>query len=508
MKTNFILFLALLHVLVAASLIADTQDTRLGKIDAYIQKSIIEWGSPGFAIAIVKDDEIIFSKGYGFKKSGDPARVDENTLFAIGSQTKAFTAAAIAILVDEGKLKWDDPVIKYLPEFQLSDPWVTGKLTIRDCLSHRLGYDPLDLLWILTDFKKEELLRRYRYAKPTAEFRNSFEYNNMMFLLAGEIIARISGMSWDEFVAQRIFLPLNMKSSNTSITRFSSAMNLATPHEIIDAKIQPIPYRNFDNIGSAGAINSNVLDMANWIRFQLGIGLYDGLKILSPEGMKEMHSPQTIVALDKWKEMAQVTFSAYSRLNSTFATYGLGWFIQDYKKHVIIHHGGDGEGMRCQVGLIPELNLGLVVFSNLHPGTLVEAIMYRAFDAFIDGEERDWSSEFLTLTKKSTARMAEMQMQRMVKTGERTSPSVTLDKFAGTFENKVYGQAVIMEKRGSLTVKLGQLNCPLLHVRGNTFIFSQPIFYINRMPITFVVDKDGEVEELKLLGGIDFKKCQ
>ena len=506
MKTTCILLISMLHVLLAAFLAAETPDAMLGKMDAYIQKSIVEWGSPGFAIAIVRNDAVIFAKGYGHRKAGEPLPVDENTLFAIGSQTKAFTAAAIAMLVDEGKLKWDDPVVKYLPEFQLSDPWVTGKLTIRDCLSHRLGYDPLDLLWLLTDFKREEFLRRYRHARPIGEFRNSFEYNNMMFLLAGEIIPKITGVSWDEFVKQRIFMPLNMKNSNTSVAKFSSSMNLAWPHEIIDGKIQPIPFRNFDSIGSAGAINSTVVDMAHWIRFQLGNGSVNGVKILSPEAMKEMHSPQTIVTFGKRKEMPQVSFSTYSRLNSTFATYGLGWFIQDYKKHVVIHHGGDGEGMRCQFGLIPELNLGLVVFSNLHPGTLVEAIMYRVFDAFIDGEERDWSSEFLASIKKYNAGMAEMQKQRMAQSGEKTPPALPLEQFAGTFESEIYGQAVIVQQGGSLRVTLGRLRCPLLHVQGNTFIFAQPVMYIGRMPITFVVDKDGEVEVMKLLGGILFKK--
>ncbi len=508
MRTYIILLVLLLHVLFAATLAAEAQEDILGKMDTNIQKSIIDWGSPGLAIVIVKDDAIIFSKGYGHKKIGEPLRVDENTLFAVGSQTKSFTAAAIAMLVDEGKLKWDDPVIKYLPEFQLSDPWVTSHLTIRDCLSHRLGYDPLDLLWLLTDFNREELLRRYRFARPINEFRSSFEYNNMIFSLAGEIVSRVSGMSWDGFVRQRIFLPLKMKNSNTSVTNFASSMNVAAPHETIDGKIQAIPYRNIDNLAAAGSINSNAIEMAQWIRLQLGNGTYQGEKIINSETMKEMHSPQALVSTDKWKEMPQVPHSTLAYLNSDFVTYGLGWFIQDYKKQKVIHHGGAIDGMRCQVGLIPEKNLGVVILSNLHPGTLVEAIMYRVFDAFIDGEERDWSSEFLASIKKNNAGMAEIQMQRIAASGEKTPPSLTLDKLAGTFENEVYGQAVIMEKRGSLMVKLGQLNCPLLHVRGDTFIFSQPVIYVNRIPVTFVAGKDGEIDKMKLLGGIDFKKCK
>jgi CubicO group peptidase (beta-lactamase class C family) len=493
-------------VILSVSLNAQKANDVCRIIDDYINKSMAEWGSPGLAIAIVKDDAIIFSKGYGRRKMGEPLAVDENTIFAVGSQTKSFTAAAIALLVDEGKLKWDDPVVKYIPEFQLSDPWITSRLTIRDCLSHRLGFDPLDLLWLLTDFKRDELVRRYKYAKPINGFRSSFEYNNMMILLAGEVIPRITGKSWDEFVKQRFFLPLHMKNSTTSTADLFSNMNSAAPYEIIDGKIQPVNYRNTDNIGSAGAINSTVLDMANWIRFQLGNGLYDGLKILSPESMKEMHSPQTIMTLSKLKERPQTTFSTYAYLNSTFLTYGLGWFIQDYKKHVLIHHGGDDDGMRCQVGLIPELNLGLVVFSNLHPGTLVEAIMYRVFDAFIDGEERDWSSEFLLSINNYNARMAEAQKQRMAQFKEKVQPTLGLDKYSGSYENEIYGLATIAEKKGSLMIQFGQLSCPLVHMQSDTFIVSQHVMYVGRIPISFVLTEEDKIAEFKLFGGIRFKR--
>lgn len=503
------IFVCIVFIWLSLSLVlaAHTQGEILKKIDRILHKAMNDWESPGLAVAIVKDDSIIFAKGYGVCELGNSKKVNEYTLFAVGSQTKAFTAAALAMLVDEGKLNWDDPVIKYLPEFQLSDPWVTSELTIRDCLTHRLGFETLILPWILTNHDRNELLRRYRYAKPTRRFRYSYNYNNIMFLLAGQIIPAVTGMSWDVFVKERIFKPLQMKTSNTSVTEFTSETNCASPHEIIDGKVQPIPWRNADHVGPAGSINSNVMEMAQWLRMQLGKGMFDGKRLISSKPMKEMLSPQQIItSFGQWSANPQICFHVISLPESRFTTYGLGWFVQEYRGHVLVHHPGDTDGMRCQTGMIPELNLGVVIFSNLHPSTLTEALLFSVFDAFIGGEARDWSGEVLASVKAYQARMAEVQKKRAVVRVEGTSPSLSLEEYAGLYENSLYGRARVAYENEKLMLHLGQIESLLEHLQSHTFRISTHIIYIGRMPVTFVLNSDGIVNALRLLGVIEFKR--
>jgi len=502
-RKNIFVSMVLMGFALSLTLVARTQDEVLEKIDRILKKAMRDWESPGLAIAIVKDDSAIFARGYGVRTLGRPQKVDEYTLFAVGSQTKAFTAAALAMLVDEKKLDWDDPVIKYLPDFQLSDPWITRELTIRDCLTHRIGFETLILPWILTNHDRNEILRHYRYAKPVRRFRTTYNYHNIMFLLAGQIIPAVTGMSWDDFVKEKVFKPLQMKTSNTSITEFTRETNCASPHEIIDGEIQPIPWRNMDNIGPAGSINSNVMEMARWLRLQLGKGTFEGKRLISPESMKEMHSPQQIItSFGSWSENPQICFHVISLPESRFTTYGLGWFVQEYRGHVLVHHAGDGEGLRCQAGLIPELNLGVVIFSNLHPSTLVDALMFSVFDAFIGGEARDWSGEVLASVKEFRKRME--GIQRRAPGG--TLPSVSLEKYTGQYENDLYGRARVVYENGQLMLHLGCIESPLEQLQSNIFRISTPIIYIGRMPVTFVLNNDGTVDKLNLLRIVDFRR--
>lgn len=490
------------------SLSAQTDDLILQKIDRDLQKMLSDWESPGLAVAIVKDDSVIFSKGYGLRELGKPELVDEHTLFAVGSQTKSFTAAALAILVDEGKLKWDDPVVKYLPEFQLADPEMTRLLSIRDCLTHRSGFDSLSAQFLFTDLTREEILRRYRFAKPVGVFRSSFDYNNILFLLAGQIIPAVTGMSWDDFVTERIFKPLQMKASTTSITRSAQDANRASAHEVIDGNIRKIPLLNADNYAPAGSINSNLADMAQWLRLQLGQGTYDHKRIISAEAMNEMHSPQVMVSFPRiFQEMPVVSTFAVLRSQPLFLTYGLGWFIQEYRGKKLLHHGGDIEGQRCQLGFIPEMNLGLVVFSNVHPSILVEAVLFSVVDAFLGGESRDWSGKWLSSVRAYRAQAAEAQKQRFATTTRRNPPSAPLERFAGLYDSAAYGPARVVLVDGALTLRLGRLTSPLRHFQANTF-FIDTFSILNRLPLTFVVDGSGNVAEMRLLGITEFKRVE
>lgn len=234
-------------------------------IDAYVARVMKTFEVPGLSLAIVKDGQIVLTKGYGVRETGKLEPVDEHTLFGIASNTKAFTATALAMLVDEGKLRWDDPVVRHLPWFQLYDPYVTRELTVRDLLTHRsgLGLGAGDLLfWPGTTFTRDEILHRMRYVKPASSFRSRYAYDNILYLAAGQIIPAITGKSWDDFVRERIFSPVGMTSSTTTVSGFKRGQNVATPHARIEGQVQPIPWMNIDNTAPAGAINSSAADMA------------------------------------------------------------------------------------------------------------------------------------------------------------------------------------------------------------------------------------------------------
>ena len=239
-------------------------------LDAAVEQALQDWQMPGLALAIVKDDAVVLSKGYGVRELGQSVPVDERTVFAIGSVTKAFTAAALGMLVDEGKIGWDDPVTAHLPDFQLYDPYVTREITLRDLLTHRSGLPRGDLIWIGSDFDRAEILRRVRYLPPRWSFRSHYGYQNILYLAAGQVVAAATGRSWDAFIRERIFAPLGMIDSSTSVTALADAGNVAAPHADVDGQIGPVPYRNIDCIAPAGAINANVVEMTQWIRTAAG----------------------------------------------------------------------------------------------------------------------------------------------------------------------------------------------------------------------------------------------
>jgi CubicO group peptidase (beta-lactamase class C family) len=415
--------------------------------DEYVNKAIKDWGVPGVAIAIVKDDKIVFAKGFGVRELNKPEPVDQLTIFAIGSSSKAFTAASLAILVDQAKIKWDDPATKYLPGFQLFDPYSTRELTVADLLSHRSGLARGDMLWYASEHDRDEVLRRVRYLKPSWSLRSRFGYQNIMFLAAGQIIPSVTGKTWDDFLRERIFTPLNMKSTSTSIKAFAGSANVASPHSKIEDKVRAVAWRNIDNIAPAGSINSNVQDMAQWIRFNLGEGMYEKQRVLSAGSIKAMQTPLSIVGLDGPRG------SLYPEAH--FLTYGLGWFLSDYRGRKLVEHGGAIDGMRAQVGMIPEEKLGLVVLSNLNGNTLPHALMYKILDFYLKAPERDWSSEFMKSEKRleELAKAAEKKAEAERVTG--TSPSLALEKYAGKFESDMYGVTKVALENQKLVIRFG-----------------------------------------------------
>ena len=478
---------------------AAAQDAPLQGLDEYINKARAEWEIPGLAIAIVKDDKVVFAKGYGVRKLGDPTPVNERTLFAIGSAGKAFTAAALAMLVDEGKIKWDDPVTKHLKGFALYDPYVTREITIRDLLSHRTGFDRGEFLWYGSTFDRAEILRRLRYQKPTYSFRSTFTYNNIMLLAAGQIIPAVTGKSWDDFIKERIFAPLGMTASNTSITAFQGLDNVATPHAKLGDKVQAIPWRNVDNIAPAGAINSTVLDLAQWIRLQLAEGTYEGKKLISAGAVNEMHKSQTIIP---YNPQAPGT-----TLDAHFTTYGFGWFLHDYHGFKIVQHGGAIDGMSALVAMAPEKNLGVAVLSNLSGNQLPWALMYRVFDAYLGLPLQDRSATLLAARKAAQERAKAAAKKVEDEHVKGTKPSLSLEQYAGAYEDEMYGEAVVTEAEGKLMFRYspaftGQLE----HWHYDTFRVKWANPTVAEALVTFTLNAQGKVEEIKVPGLADFKR--
>jgi CubicO group peptidase (beta-lactamase class C family) len=417
---------------------------QLQAIDRWIEQTRQEWGVPGLSVAIVQNDEVVLSKGYGVRQAGSEAAVDGDTLYAIASNSKAFTAAALAILVDEGKLRWDDPVHRYLPWLRLSDPLASQDLRVRDLLCHRSGLGTFsgDLLWWGTPYSAREILQRSVQLKPENPFRGGYGYSNLMYLAAGEVVQAVSGQPWNTFVQSRILKPLRMERTRLSVNELSTIDNVATPHKTLvdkampsESKSVPIEWMNWDSMGAAGGIISSVNDMSQWLRLQLKTGQReDGEKIFSTDRAYEMWQPQTIIPISK---------SRSQRFPSThFRAYGLGWSLADYQGVKLVGHSGGYDGMYSEVLMVPERNLGIVVLTNsMTP--IGNAIAYAIVDRAIGAPDRNWSQENLDQFRKSRVEFQERITKATSPVAEGTQPSHPLSSYSGTFQCPMYGRAAI-----------------------------------------------------------------
>lgn len=489
-KRKDIRLISLLIIALAMSVAAFAQQAPLAGFEEYAQKAMKDWEVPGMAIAVVKDDKIVFAKGFGVRKIGEATPVDEKTLFAIGSSSKAFTAATLALLVDEGKLKWDDRVSKYLPDFETYDPYVTRELTIRDLLTHRSGLERGDMLWYGTENSREEILRRTRFIKPTWSLRSTFGYQNLMYLAAGQVVAKVTGQSWDDYVTQRIFMPLGMTSTNTSIKAFKTD-NVAAPHGKFDDKVQAIAWRNIDNIAPAGSINSNVVDMAQWLRLQLAQGTYQGKKVFTPVTAAEMHTPQTVMRIDA---LYKILYS-----EAHFLNYGMGWFLSDYKGRKLVEHGGAIDGMRAGVAMLPEEKLGVVILTNMNGSVISMPLIYRIFDSYLGAPQKDWSGDVLKQLKPLTEQAAAAEKKAEAERVNGTSPTHDLPSYIGTYRNDLYGDVKVTDDNGKLRVAFGPaFQSTLEHWHYDTFRATFVTSGVSKTFVSFGLNAQGKVDTLTL----------
>ncbi|NNK80997.1 MAG: serine hydrolase [Flavobacteriales bacterium] len=466
------------------------------RIDNYISSSLEDWNIPGVAIAIVKDGEPILRKGYGVKSTASNEPVDSNTLFAIASNTKAFISASISVLVEEGKLTWNDKVVDYLPYFKLYDPYVTAEFTISDLLCHRSGLATFsgDILWYGSNLSREEVIKGAAMLEPESGFREAYGYQNIMFMAAGEVIEEVTGMAWNDFVRKRFLNPLGMTNTIASTKDLQYHANHSEPHNDVDGENVPIDWVNWDNMGPAGSLISNVDDLSSWIELQLGKGTLDSTLFWKTEHSQLM-----------WTVHTPKTLSSWHRKNfpsKHFAGYGLGWDLFDYHGHLIINHGGGYDGFISQTVLVPEENLGFVILTN-NNNFFPYAMMYHILDMYLDPENaQDWGNYMLGLKKQADIRRVKEQQEIKDSRVPNTSPSLDLSSYIGEYHDPKYGSVIIGLESDSMYFNFkptALYHGTLAHWHYDTFRMSWgETHFLPKGMATFMIDKNGSVSELRI----------
>lgn len=461
--------------------------------DAYVARAVRDWNVPGLAIAVVKDDSIVFAKGYGVRELGAAGAVDANTRFAIGSTTKAMTAVALGMLVDEGKLRWDDPVVKHLPAFRLSDPYVTRELTVRDLLTHRGGLGNADLLWTGGDRTPAEIVRRVGTLPLAYSLRSGWVYQNIMYAVAGDVVEAASGTSWETFLRARIFAPLGMTATEPTLAAVAGQPNVATPHAEVDDTLRVIANRTVDAVKAAGSVWSSVADMAKWMRFVLDSGRVGTQRLLRPATYGEIFTPQAIADRN--------TYPTSRVVRPRFFTYGLGWFLHDYEGQLVAMHTGSIDGMSAIIGLLPDRRVGVYVLANSDHAELRHALMYRVFDLYSGRPPRDWSAELLRLYGglRDQARAAERQREQRWVAG--TRPTLPLERYAGTYSDPTFGDVVVTVRGEALHLEFGRGYVgELTHVQYDTFRARWADRRLDPSLVVFAPDGGGAISAVRAFG--------
>lgn len=446
---------------------------------------------PGAAVIILKDGEVLLSQGFGKRNVAENLDVTPRTLFPIGSSGKAFTAAAIAMLVDEGKLAWEKPVRHYLPTFKLHDQLAGERLTVRDLLCHRCGLPRHEFFWYGSNFTRKEMVERLAYLEPSADFRARYQYNNLMYATAGYLIEHVTGQTWEDFVAERIFKPLGMVTSTTAIEDSQKTSDYAFPYQEKKGELEEIPfYTKFQIIGPAGGINTNLEDIEHWLRFQLSEGKHGETQLLAAEHLTQNHTPHTVIPagealpLGKYPEVANWC-------------YGQGWCVGSYRGHRMVQHGGSIDGFMAEVVLLPDEHIAVAVFTN-RGGTLMPYIIaFTACDRLLGAEKVDWNGrlqkEFADLRDMAEKQLAELQ--KAEPTHPNTQPSHELDAYCGRYEHPGYGVVTISRVEDRLQCTYNDIPSSLTHVHYDIFELNLERFEF-KTKVSFATDEKGDIESL------------
>ena len=477
------------------------------KFDEYVRRVMQAFTVPGLSVAIVKDGKVVLARGYGVRRMGDPAPVDAHTRFGIASNTKLFTATALAILVEEGKVEWDKPVTNYLPAFAMSDPYVTHELTIRDLLVHRsgLGLGAGDLLWWPpSTYNRKEIARRIRYIPLSTSFRSAYAYDNVLYLVAGEVIEAVSGKSWEDFVRTRILAKVGMTDSDVRHSGATEDGNVAGTHAEVNDTVRPVDPFASDNTNPAGGIMSGAADMAKWMMVQLDSGrVADGSRLFSPASAKQL-----------WREVTPTPtgevppgMEALAHLRPTVSGYALGLGVRDYRGHILRQHTGGLPGYLSKVAMIPDLRLGVAVLTNQESGLAFESIVDQVLDYYIGVKAPDYPGLFQQLRQRNRQKLKEAAQKAASTRDSTAGPSLPLAKYAGTYRDPWYGDVTIAQEAKGLAIRFSHtpaLVGDLVHWQYDTFLARWRDRELRADAYaTFSLNPDGTVERLRMVPASD-----
>lgn len=455
---------------------------RLESIDPLMNTVLETSQIPGIAIGIVMDGKVILTKGYGVRHLSEGLPVTEHSLFAIGSCTKAFTTFALGQLVDEGMIAWDDPVIKYIPEFRLQDIYATHHLTIKDLVTHRSGLPRHDLVWYNSSVSRLEFLKRLQHLEPTCGIREKFQYNNLMYTVAGLVIERVTGQTWEEIIQTRIFDVIGMNLSNSSVDDSQKSSDYACGHSERDEQIEVIPFRNLSNMGPAGSINSSVSDMVKWIQLQLSEGTLEGKHLINKTTLQEMHVAQ------------MPTPSRFFEEDPYLFSYGLGWLIGLHKGRYTVTHGGGIDGFISSIVLFPQEKIGVVVLTNSDSHALFpKSIAYGIADLLMGMEEDQW----LTRTKEKEKQIKSLKEENEDALTEAVAVR-PFEDYVGEFENPGYGTVKISLNQDTLIASLNEISYVLNHKCYDHFTMSVNLVKTVKFNCSFNSNASGEIAELQI----------
>ncbi len=459
---------------------------QLDDLDAFITEVMAEWKVPGLAIAVVEDGEVVVSKGYGYRDIDEELPVTARTLFAIGSITKSFTVTALGMLADEGRFEWDEPLRTYLPDFELYDDVASERMTPRDLVTHRSGLPRHDLVWYGSDFTRQELYERLRYLEPSRDFRAAYQYQNLMFMTAGYLAGRLAGMTWEELVSGRIFEPLGMARSNFSVAESQRSDDFAYPYTRIDDDVRQVDFRNIDEIGPAGSINSSVEEMIRYVQFHIDAGKYGDEQLLSESNARQMQTPQ----------MAIQSSIQYDELGHN--AYGMAFGIGSYRGHKVVQHGGGIDGFISLLSFMPRARVGMIVLTNLSGDNPVPTIVVRGvYDRVLGLEPVDWAAR--VREQQAEAREAEEKAEQGGDSlqVEGTSPSHPLADYAGSYEHPGYGVITVEVDGGELEATFNNMSARLEHFHYDVFeVAEDPLVAFDELKVMFQYNKNGEIDKL------------
>jgi CubicO group peptidase (beta-lactamase class C family) len=488
-----------------ASAAADATSSRLAHLDTDVERVMKLFDVPGIAIAVVKDGQVLAARGFGVRKLGAPDKIDGKTLFEVASNSKAFTAAALAMLVDEGKLAWDDPVTKHLPDFQMYDPYVTHEMTVRDLLTHRsgLGLGAGDLLWWpTTSFSTDEIIHKLRYIAPSTSFRSSYAYDNLLYIVAGKIVAAKSGKTWGETIHERILAPVGMASTTTSLAENAGNPNVANAHSKINDRIAAVKAMPVPNAVGAVGINTNAEDIARWMNVllaqgKLGTGA-DGkdIRLFSARQARELWTAQTPMRIGEPNAKLAGT-------RPNFSAYGLGFQLRDYHGKLLAMHSGALQGFYSKLVLVPEQKLGIAILTNAESGGSLNALQWQLLARLVDGDDKtDWIGAVAAVDDemhaKEKARLARAGAARSAK----SQPSLPRSAYDGDYQDPWYGIATIKHVGGRQVLTLSRtpdLTGELEHYQHDTFIVHWKERNFNADAyVTFALNPDGSIDRMKM----------